>query len=194
MLLDEEIALVKGSVSMIDLATRLGFKPNRAHAICCPFHASDDTASLKLYSGQRGFYCFGCHRGGNIFQFTMDYLGMDFEPAVRHIAGLFDIPLSDSERPVSKKKYAEALNRAEVRKREREKEISVRNAKIKRLNEVAGEMHETRDLLEQFEPLQSMWCSLQNKLTSLDNEWCGLFEEIYGPHVLTGVYKRRYNK
>ena len=192
MLLDEEIALVKGSVSMIDLATRLGFKPNRAHAICCPFHASDDTASLKLYSGQRGFYCFGCHRGGNIFQFTMDYLGMDFETAVRHIASLFSIPLSDREKPIDKKKYADALNRAEIRRREKQKEISARNAKIKRLNEVAGEIHKTDDLLCQFEPLQDMWCHLQNKRTSLENEWTGLFEDLYGNHPLTEQKKRRY--
>lgn len=192
MLLDEEIALVKGSVSMIDLAIKLGFKVNRAHAIRCPFHASDDTASLKLYSGQRGFYCFGCHRGGNIFNFTMDYLGMDFEPAVRHIASLFSIPLSSDGKPVDKKKYADALSRAEIRRREKEKEISARNAKIKRLNDVAGEIHKTDDLLLQFEPLQDMWCHLQNKRTSLENEWTGLFEELYGQHPLTEQTKRRY--
>lgn len=192
MLLDEEIALVKDSVSMIDLAKVLGFKVDRAHFTACPFHSGDNTASMKLYGDKKGFYCFGCHRGGNIFNFTMDYLKMDFEPAVRYIAGAFKIPLSDPTQPINTKQYQDALNKADIRRREKEKENTVRKAKVARLNEVAGEIHKTDDLLLQFEPLQDMWCHLQNKRTSLENEWAGLFEDLYGQHPLTEQAKRRY--
>lgn len=38
---------IKLSVSMNDLLDRYGIKKNQSGFICCPFHAGDDTPSLK---------------------------------------------------------------------------------------------------------------------------------------------------
>ena len=45
-----------------------GLRANRAGKIACPFH-NDDTPSLQLYPGGT-FYCFGCRRGGTIYDFA----------------------------------------------------------------------------------------------------------------------------
>lgn len=58
---------VKARISMRECAEMMGFSPNRAGFICCPFHA-EDTPSLKLY--QDSFYCFGCHKGGDVIRFV----------------------------------------------------------------------------------------------------------------------------
>jgi DNA primase len=47
-----------------------GKTPDRAGKISCPFH-SDSTPSLQLYPGGT-FYCFGCRRGGTIYDFAAE--------------------------------------------------------------------------------------------------------------------------
>jgi hypothetical protein len=45
----------------------LGVDMPRSRKILCPFHA-DDSPSLHVYeTGERGWYCFGCARGGSIY-------------------------------------------------------------------------------------------------------------------------------
>jgi CHC2 zinc finger/RepB DNA-primase from phage plasmid len=45
-----------------------GREPDRAGKIACPFH-DDKRPSLQLY-GDGSFYCFGCKRGGTIYDFA----------------------------------------------------------------------------------------------------------------------------
>lgn len=45
----------------------LGQSPGRDGKLTCPFHP-DDTPSLHVYAEpERGWYCYGCRRGGSIF-------------------------------------------------------------------------------------------------------------------------------
>ena len=51
----------------------------------CPFH-HEKTPSFFV-SAEKGFYhCFSCHKGGNVFQFLMDYEGLTFAEAVEQLA------------------------------------------------------------------------------------------------------------
>jgi hypothetical protein len=51
-----------------------GLVPDRVGKVRCPFHR-DRTPSLQLYE-DGGFYCFGCKRGGTIFDFAAHLWGM----------------------------------------------------------------------------------------------------------------------
>lgn len=51
-----------------------GLAPDRAGKIRCPFHP-DRTPSLQLYA-DGGFFCFGCRRGGSIFDFAANLWGI----------------------------------------------------------------------------------------------------------------------
>lgn len=74
---------IKLLVSMSDAAQFYGYEPNFAGFIKCPFHA-DKTASMKVYSGDRGFHCFGCHTGGSVIDFVMKLFNLSFwEACVR---------------------------------------------------------------------------------------------------------------
>lgn len=58
----------------------------------CPFH-NEKTPSFYV-SADKGFYhCFSCHKGGNVFQFLMDYEGLTFAEAVEQLAHRAGIPL-----------------------------------------------------------------------------------------------------
>jgi len=51
-----------------------GLAPDRSGKVRCPFHP-DRTPSLQLYE-DGGFYCFGCRRGGTIFDFAAHLWGI----------------------------------------------------------------------------------------------------------------------
>ena len=60
---------VKDRANIREIAEYYGFKPNRAHKICCPFHG-EKTPSLHIYGKTNTFHCFGCGIGGDSVTFT----------------------------------------------------------------------------------------------------------------------------
>lgn len=51
----------------------------------CPFH-SEKTPSFTVTPEKNIFYCYGCGKGGNAIHFFMEYEGVSFPEAVRHMA------------------------------------------------------------------------------------------------------------
>jgi hypothetical protein len=57
--------------------TLLGVEADRAHKVRCPFH-DDRTPSLHVYDEpHRGWHCFGCGRGGSIYDFAANLWQLD---------------------------------------------------------------------------------------------------------------------
>ncbi len=76
--------------------------PDRAGKALCPFH-DDSRPSLQLYP-DGSFYCFGCGRGGTIFDFAAaSWLsgtrGQDFLELRRRLARAFDLTRQASGHP-----------------------------------------------------------------------------------------------
>ncbi len=59
----------------------------------CPFH-KEKTPSFNVNPQRQVFYCFGCHKGGNVFTFLREYENLDFPEAVRRLAERAKIPLA----------------------------------------------------------------------------------------------------
>ena len=51
----------------------------------CPFH-DDRNPSLKVYPDRQTFRCWSCDTGGDVFTFVMKYDGLEFFPALKHLA------------------------------------------------------------------------------------------------------------
>ena len=51
----------------------------------CPFH-QEKTGSFSVSPGKQVFYCFGCGKGGDVFNFVMDLEKSAFPEAVRTVA------------------------------------------------------------------------------------------------------------
>ncbi|MFQ3573611.1 MAG: CHC2 zinc finger domain-containing protein, partial [Thermodesulfovibrionales bacterium] len=47
----------------------------------CPFH-QEKTPSFMVNPSKKIFHCFGCHKGGDIFNFLMYYENITFQEAV----------------------------------------------------------------------------------------------------------------
>ena len=52
---------------------------------CCPFH-NEKTPSFKVDSESQMYYCFGCHKGGNVISFLMEHDRLEFMEAVEELA------------------------------------------------------------------------------------------------------------
>lgn len=60
-------------------------KKGRDYAACCPFH-NEKTPSFYVSPGKQLFKCFGCGKGGSVFDFIMEIEGCSFPEAVRVVA------------------------------------------------------------------------------------------------------------
>src|SRR5436190_11859183 len=58
----------------------------------CPFH-KEKSPSFSVSPHKQMFYCFGCHKGGDVFAFVKEYENIDFPEAVRRLADRAKIPL-----------------------------------------------------------------------------------------------------
>jgi DNA primase len=59
---------------------------------CCPFH-KEKTPSFSVSPVKEIFYCFGCHKGGSVFNFVMEIERVAFPEAIRIVADKIGMPL-----------------------------------------------------------------------------------------------------
>ena len=59
---------------------------------CCPFH-KEKTPSFSVSPAKEIFYCFGCHKGGSVFNFVMEIERVSFPEAIRIVAEKVGMPL-----------------------------------------------------------------------------------------------------
>src|SRR5512146_1827555 len=71
----------------------------------CPFH-SEKTPSFTVSEDKQIFHCFGCHTGGNVFKFLMEYEKISFIEAVQELAGELNIQL-EYDQGISEEKQSE---------------------------------------------------------------------------------------
>lgn len=64
----------------------------------CPFH-KEKTPSFHVNPRRQSFYCFGCHKGGDVFTFIREYEGLDFMGALKRLAERARIPLQFDDNP-----------------------------------------------------------------------------------------------
>jgi DNA primase len=59
---------------------------------CCPFH-QEKTPSFSVNPAKEIFYCFGCGKGGSVFNFVMEIERVTFPEAIRIVAEKAHVPL-----------------------------------------------------------------------------------------------------
>ncbi|MCX8027819.1 MAG: DNA primase [Thermodesulfovibrionales bacterium] len=66
----------------------------------CPFH-KEKTPSFMVNPAKKIFHCFGCHKGGDVFNFLMYYENITFQEAVNRLSLITGIKIG-SQRGLSK--------------------------------------------------------------------------------------------
>ncbi len=78
---------------------------------CCPFH-KEKTPSFSVSPVKEIFYCFGCHKGGSVFNFVMEMERVSFPEAIKLVAEKSGVPLPqlvDDSRFEARRNEAEAV-------------------------------------------------------------------------------------
>ncbi|MCD7974379.1 MAG: DNA primase [Phascolarctobacterium sp.] len=64
---------------------------------CCPFHG-EKTPSFAVNPEKNMFYCFGCHVGGDVFNFIMKSENCSFIEAIKILAEKYGIPVPEKQK------------------------------------------------------------------------------------------------
>ncbi len=62
----------------------------------CPFH-NEKTGSFSVSRNKQMYYCFGCHKGGSVFTFVMEYENFTYPEAIEFLAERAGVPLPVKE-------------------------------------------------------------------------------------------------
>ena len=105
----EEIRLKNDIVDVISGYVRLRKQGGRYFGLC-PFH-SEKSPSFSVSGDRQMYYCFGCHAGGTVFNFLMEYENYTFPEAVRHLADRCGVDLPEMEYSEEAKYQADLKSR-----------------------------------------------------------------------------------
>lgn len=95
---DEELKeKIRSSVRIEDVISKYTKleKSGSNYKALCPFH-SEDTPSFYVYAKEQRYYCFGCHKSGDVFNFLMEKKQISFPDALREAARLGGIDLPEA--------------------------------------------------------------------------------------------------
>ena len=174
---------IKEKYSMSEILERYGLKPNKAGFICCPFHR-EKTPSMKIYA--KSFYCFGCQKHGDIFDFVAGMENWNFSEVFKSLGGV-----EDNSR---KAKFAEYK-----RRKAREKATRIaQNEQNKKIG-IFDRQDKLRALLSELEPLSDEWANCYMELLQVTVERAELSkeEDIYEyayTYVSSAMYQDFYIK
>ena len=149
---------IKARLTMPQVAGHYGYEPNRSGFLRCPFHSGDHTASLKVYPGNGGWYCFGCGKGGGPVEFVRELFNLSKKEAVAKLNMDFSLGLPIGRQMSHDEKerlHQEAAKRREEIEREREEQEREELKEIRLIWEYqhCWEMYQNPDLFRQVREL-----------------------------------------
>jgi len=85
--LREDIERVRDSTDLVELVGEVTKvrRSGRSVMAVCPFH-QEKTPSMSVDPARGLYHCFGCGKGGDLFQFIQETQGLDFSDAVELLA------------------------------------------------------------------------------------------------------------
>ena len=99
---EEQIEEIRNSADVVDIVS--GYvqlkKRGKNYIGLCPFH-NEKTPSFTVSHEKQIYHCFGCHAGGNVFKFLMDYKNISFIESVEEVADYLGIKIEQLATPFS---------------------------------------------------------------------------------------------
>ena len=83
----ETIDQIRAASDVVDVISRYVRlkKRGKDYLGLCPFH-SEKTPSFSVSPSKQLFYCFGCHKGGDVVKFVMEYEKSSYVEALEELA------------------------------------------------------------------------------------------------------------
>lgn len=107
---ESKIEEIRNSISIVDVISEYVQLRKRGKNFVglCPFH-NEKTPSFTVTEEKQIFHCFGCHTGGNVFKFLMEYKKISFIEAVQEIAEQQGIKISYDDEGYSEKQSEQEI-------------------------------------------------------------------------------------
>jgi len=181
----DEIQQKNDIVSVVEQYLSLEKKSAQNYFGLCPFHA-EKTPSFSVSPQKQIYYCFGCHKGGNVINFLMDIEKIGYLDAIKMLAEKSGVKIPESD----DKNYRERV--------ELEKTLFGANTEAARYyykNLISDRGYSAREYLKRR--------GIENKtvkkfgLGFAINEWEGLYNHLkscgYDDNIIfmTGLFKKR---
>ena len=92
----DAIEVIKDRLSIVDVVGEYVSlkRSGSSYTGLCPFH-NEDTPSFFVSESRKYCKCFGCGKGGNIYNFLQEYLNISFREAVLMLAKKANIEIED---------------------------------------------------------------------------------------------------
>ncbi len=95
---ENKIEEIRSAASIVDVISEFVQlrKRGKNYIGLCPFH-SEKTPSFTVSEEKQIYHCFGCHAGGNVFKFLMEFEKISFVESVQELAEKSGITLEYSD-------------------------------------------------------------------------------------------------
>ncbi|MGH7887732.1 MAG: DNA primase [Candidatus Binatia bacterium] len=99
MITQEKIAEIRRRASIVEVISDYVplKKAGRNHMGLCPFHA-EKSPSFTVSEEKGIYHCFGCHAGGSVFHFLLQYDHLSFPESVERVAKRYGITIETGAR------------------------------------------------------------------------------------------------
>ncbi|HLP16833.1 MAG TPA: DNA primase [Bacteroidota bacterium] len=110
---EEKIEEVRNATDIVDYIGRYVKlkKRGKSYLGVCPFH-NEKTPSFNVSSDKQMYYCFGCHRGGDVIKFAMEWDKITYPEAIEMLAERAGIHMPTTERETAAVNESELLHNA----------------------------------------------------------------------------------
>ncbi len=132
----------------------------------CPFH-SEDTPSFSVSVNKQIYYCFGCHKGGNVVNFIMEIEHLSYIEALKFLAEKAGVTIPEPD---------DANYRKEEQLRKRLKEVLLEAARYYYKSFKSEKGEEARKYLQKR--AISPATATKFGLGYAPNEWSGLYNHL----------------
>jgi len=107
---ETKIEEIRTAVNIVDIVSEVVSlrKRGRNFLGLCPFH-NEKTPSFTVSEEKQIFHCFGCHVGGNVFKFLMEYEKISFIEAVEGLARKAGIEIEYDEQKGKEKQSEQEI-------------------------------------------------------------------------------------
>ncbi len=107
---EHKIEEIKNFANIVDIISEYVQlrKRGKNYLGLCPFH-KEKTPSFTVSEDKQIYHCFGCHNGGNVLKFLMEYKKISFVEAVQELAEQLSIQLDFDESYSEKQSESEIL-------------------------------------------------------------------------------------
>jgi DNA primase len=104
---ESKIEEIRNAANIVDIISEYVplRKRGKNYIGLCPFH-SEKTPSFTVSDDKQIYHCFGCHAGGNVFKFLMDYKKISFIESIQELAEQLNIML-EYDQGVSEERQSE---------------------------------------------------------------------------------------